>query len=260
MRLLHSNILGSDNSPALLIFHGLFGSGSNWMTLGRRFARGYAVHLIDLRNHGRSFHSAVMSLDAMREDVAYYVSHYRLQDICLLGHSLGGKLAMHYAVNHPEVVSKLVVADISPRRYAPHHHLIFQALAAVDLRLLHSRSEVESKLANRLSDPVLRRFLTKSLYRPQADKNRLAWRFNPSALVENYEALIAELPEGQPFVKPTLFIRGEKSDYLTAADEPLIRARFPHASIETLGGAGHWLHAEKPAACYQKVMSFLGEK
>ncbi|MEH0007868.1 MAG: alpha/beta fold hydrolase [Flavobacteriales bacterium] len=257
MQLLHADILGPGNSPALLVFHGLFGSGGNWMTLGRRLARDYAVHLIDLRNHGRSFHSSVMTLDAMGEDVARYVAHYQLQEAYLLGHSLGGKLAMYYAINHPENVSKLVVVDISPRRYTPHHHAIFQALAGVDLCELRTRPQVEARLANYLNDLGVRQFLMKGLYRSKADKPRFKWRFNLPALVENYGALIAELPGDRPFTKPTLFIRGEKSDYITAADTPLIQARFPNSVIETVSGVGHWLHAENPQECYQRVMSFL---
>lgn len=255
--LLHAHVLGAGSRPPLLILHGLFGSGDNWLTLGRRFAQDRPVHLLDLRNHGRSFHSDVMSLEAMAEDLERYRLHHALGPVSLLGHSLGGKVAMHYALSRPQALSSLLVADIAPRAYAPRHQLIFEALQAADLRL-NSRAQLEAQLARYLDDVAVRRFLMKNAYRPEEPKTGFQWRFNLPVLARDYETLIGALHADQPFKGPVLFIRAERSDYVTAADEPLIKQYFPQAHIETLPHAGHWLHAEQPAEFYRKAMGLLG--
>lgn len=257
MRALHSKVLGRENRPVLLILHGLFGSGDNWLSLGRRFAQHCEVHLLDLRNHGRSFHSEVMGFDALCEDLRYYKLQHSLSEFFLLGHSLGGKAVMHYALHHPESVSGLLVADIAPGRYAPHHQAVFEALQAVDLGAVESRTQLEAQLAQRLHDPAVRQFLMKSAYRPKGGSAHFAWRFNLPVLARSYKSLIGEVPAAQPFEGPVCFIRAENSGYLTPAHKPLIQRYFPRATLETLPDTGHWLHAEKPDAFYRKTSAFL---
>ena len=251
---LHSNILG-EGTP-LLILHGFLGMSDNWKTLGKEFAdAGFQVHLIDQRNHGRSPHSEDFSYLLMAKDIKEYCDAHKLENCILLGHSMGGKTAMLAASLFPHIIDKLIVADIAPKYYAPHHQQILEGLQAVDRASLSSRGEAEDLLSQYVKEAGVRLFLLKNLY--WKSKGKLALRFNLDSLVQNVENVGEALPENAFFSKPTLFLRGGNSNYITSEDIPLIKSHFPEAEVETIPNVGHWLHAENKKAFFTAVMRFL---
>lgn len=251
---LHSTILG-DGTP-LLILHGFLGMSDNWKTLGKEFAdAGFQVHLIDQRNHGRSPHSEDFNYLLMAKDIKEYCDAHNLEKCILLGHSMGGKTAMLAASLFPHIVEKLIVADIAPKYYAPHHQQILEGLEAVDRASLSSRGDAEDLLSRYVRDEGVRLFLLKNLY--WKSKGKLALRFNLDSLVKNVENVGEALSEDAFFPKPTLFLRGGNSNYITSEDIPLIKKHFPEAEIETIPNVGHWLHAENKEAFFTAVMRFL---
>ena len=229
--------------------------GDNWKTLAIKFAEEYEVHLIDQRNHGRSFHTDDFSYELMVEDLEYYINHHKLKKVNLIGHSMGGKTAMLFATTFPEMVNKLIVADISPRFYSPHHHFILEALNAVDFSKITKRREVENILSNYIDEIGIKQFLLKNVY--WKEKNQLAYRFNLESLTENNDEVGEALPSFSIFEGKTLFLKGENSGYISKDDEPLINAHFPNYKIKTVKKAGHWLHAENPLDFYYFVTAFL---
>jgi pimeloyl-ACP methyl ester carboxylesterase len=252
---LHSTIIGK--GAPLLILHGYFGMSDNWKVLGNKFAENFEVHLIDQRNHGRSFHCDEFDYELLVEDLYNYMEAHKLARINLLGHSMGGKVAMLFAVTFPELVEKLVVADISPKYYAPHHEYILAALNEVNFSLHNTRKKVEDVLKIHIQDPGVIQFLLKNVY--WKSKGKLAFRFNLNSLTINNSEVGEALPSFTHFDGPTLFLRGENSTYISKADEPLIEAHFFNATIVTVKNAGHWLHAENPTQFYIEVVSFLQE-
>lgn len=254
MELLHSKILGQ--GAPLLILHGFLGMADNWKTLGSKYSENsFEVHLLDLRNHGRSFHSTEFSYDLMVEDVLHYVASKNLDKINILGHSMGGKVAMLFAVSHPEKVERLLVADIAPKFYPPHHHDIITGLNALDFSTITSRSQADEKLAEYLSDWGVRQFLLKNLY--WKTKEQMDLRFNLEVLSNAQEEIGEPLPSTSSFDGKTLFLKGSKSEYIHPDDHTEIRRYFPNASIETVANAGHWLHAENPEEFFDKSLAFL---
>lgn len=253
MNKLHATILG-EGAP-LIILHGYLGMSDNWKTLGVKFAEKYQVHLIDQRNHGRSFHSDEFDLELLVEDLHSYIKNHKLHNVNLLGHSMGGKVVMLFAVTYPNLVHKLIVADISPRAYKPHHQQILEALNAVNFQIQNTRKKVEEVLKIYIQDQGILQFLLKNVY--WKSKEELAYRFNLSSLTENYPEVGEALPSFTEFTGKTLFLKGEKSDYITKNDEPLIKAHFENAKIVTVKNAGHWLHAENPTQFYNEVVRFL---
>ncbi|MEN8788120.1 MAG: alpha/beta fold hydrolase [Flavobacteriaceae bacterium] len=254
MELLHSRIIG-DGKP-LIILHGFLGMSDNWKSVGNRYAEhGYQVHLVDQRNHGKSFWSDAFSYRLMTDDLERYVHHYKLDDIILLGHSMGGKTAMLFSSSHPQFVEKLLVADIAPKYYPPHHQLIINALNSVPRDILESRVQADEILAGQIEDPGLRQFLLKSLR--WAEKDRLDFRFNLDVLQYKLEAIGEALPMEMTYDKPSMFLRGERSDYITEEDLELIHTHFPAARLETIEKAGHWLHAENPGQFIYKSLEFI---
>jgi len=251
---LHSRILGQ--GKPLLILHGFLGMLDNWKTLGARYAdAGLQVHLIDQRNHGSSFWSPEFSYAAMASDVKAYMDAHQLSGSMLLGHSMGGKTAMKIACDFPEKVDKLLVADIGPGYYPPHHQTILRALSALPLDQLDSRSAADKALAQDIPDFGTRQFLLKNLY--WKEKGRLAFRCNLAVLKEEEGAVGEALDAAESYTGPTFFIRGEKSDYIDPADKDLILRHFPEATIQTLPGAGHWLHADQPDPFFKSTLDFL---
>lgn len=252
--LLHSKIIG-EGKP-LLILHGFLGMGDNWKSLGNQFAEnGFEVHLIDHRNHGRSFHSDDFSYQLMVADLYEYCKHYKLDDISLLGHSMGGKTAMLFAVTHPNTVKKLIIADISPRVYPLHHQAILYALEKLDFTKIKSRNEADEVLAEVLTDLPTRQFLLKNLY--WVKKGELGLRFNLPILIKNIEEVGKALPEDTSFDGSTLFLYGSNSGYFVQGDDIEIKKHFPNSKIAYVANAGHWLHAENPTDFYQFVVNFL---
>jgi len=251
--ILHSKIIGT--GFPLLILHGFLGSGDNWITLGRKFSEHFEVHLIDLRNHGRSFHDDEMDLEVMCEDVLNYCKHYKLDNINIIGHSMGGKVAMHLAVNQAQLVRKLIVVDIAPKAYTRRHDFIFKALKAVDFSIQKTRKEVDNQIALFIQKEAYRQFLLKAVYRKT--KESLAFRFNLAVFIENYENIIETLPTYSQFNGDTLFIKGALSDYILNTDIPLIEAHFPNSQLVAIEDSGHWLHAEKPEELFTISLQFL---
>jgi len=252
--IVQSNILGE--GKAFIILHGFLGMSDNWKTLGNHFSEaGFQVHLVDQRNHGRSFHSTLFNYDALVEDLKNYCEAYKLEDIVLLGHSMGGKTAMLFATEYPELVSKLIIADISPRFYPIHHDAILEGLSSLNFEELKSRGAADKVLAHYVSEPGTRQFLLKNLY--WIEKGKLALRINLGALKENVSEVGEALPMHAKFDKDTLFLRGDKSEYIALQDEALIKRHFPLANIITIANAGHWLHAENPEDFYKAVIDFV---
>ncbi len=252
--MLHSQILGT--GKPFIILHGFLGMGDNWKTLGLRWSEdGYEVHLLDQRNHGRSFHSQEFSYEVMAEDVKRYCKEHSLKEIVLLGHSMGGKVAMQFAVTYPEMLSKLIIADIGPKAYPSHHQDILKALSALDFDKIKSRGEAETTLSKFIKDQGTRLFLLKNLYRNS--KKQLNLRINLPVLSEKIEEVGVALPENAIFEGDTLFVGGEKSGYIEPMDELMIKNHFPKAVIKEVSNAGHWLHADNPDEFYAICMAFL---
>ena len=252
--------LDQGQGPPLVILHGLFGTLDNWQTLARRWATeaGRRVVSVDLRNHGRSFHTPAISYPLMAADVLALFDHHALgPDTTLLGHSMGGKVAMHFALAHPARLARLVVIDIAPRfSDMAHQDAIVAGLQAVDLATLQTRAEAEAVLARRIPQPGVRQFLLKNLYRDA--QNRFAWRVNLPALAAALPAIGAAIDGPVPFLKPALFIRGGTSTYVTPDDKLHgIPALFPNSQVATVLDAGHWVHAEKPDEVFAMVRNFV---
>ena len=251
---LHSNIIG-EGRP-FLILHGFLGMGDNWKTLAKQFAKeGFEVHLIDQRNHGRSFHNEEFNYEALAEDLKSYSEDNNIKDITLLGHSMGGKTAMLFATLFPELVEKLLVADISPRFYPIHHDAILEGLSSLDFSVIKTRGEADEQLSNYVHEFGTRQFLLKNLY--WVEKGQVGLRINLEVLKENVSEVGEALPIHSKFEKDTLFLRGDKSEYIALQDEKLITTHFPKAKIETIANAGHWLHAENPKDFYNAVINFV---
>lgn len=251
---LHSQIIGK--GTPFVILHGFLGMSDNWKTLGNQFAEaGYQVHLLDQRNHGHSFHSDEFSYELMAEDLKEYCIHHDIKNMVLLGHSMGGKTAMTFAVTYPQMVSKLIVADIGPKAYPLHHQDILKALSTLDFDVIKTRGEAEKALAAYIADPGTRLFLLKNLY--WEEKGKLNLRMNLPILSEKIEEVGKALNIQADFTGKTLFLRGEKSGYIDNLDKLLIHKQFPEADLKTVSNAGHWLHAENPIEFYQYVMEFL---
>jgi esterase len=258
--LLHFLEQGDPAAPPLVILHGLFGTLDNWQTLARRWAdeAGLRVVSVDLRNHGRSFHSPEHSYALMAQDVLALLEHLAIDPahLTVLGHSMGGKVAMTLALGYPARLAQLIVLDIAPRfSNMEHQDDIIAGLQSVDLSTIQNRQQAEAALVPRIPQLGVRQFLLKNLYR--REDNSFAWRINLPALVENLAAVGEEIAAAQPFLKPTLFIRGGKSDYITADDKlHSIPALFPNSQVATVPDAGHWVHAEKPDEIFGLVKNF----
>jgi len=252
--MLYSRIEG-EGKP-LLILHGFLGMSDNWKTFaGQIAAEGFQLHILDLRNHGRSFHSDIFTYEAMVQDVFEYCEEHGLDKVSILGHSMGGKVAMFFATTYPEKVEKLIVADIGPKYYRPHHQDILAGLNAVDLSQKPDRSQVEEILKEYVSDFGTRQFLMKSLY--WTEPGQLAFRFNLPVFNEQIDNIGKALPDNALFEKPTLFLRGGNSNYIKDEDFETIRRHFPNSEIKTIPNAGHWLHAENPKDFYSESIQYL---
>ena len=238
----------------MLILHGLFGSSDNWQTLAKEFALNFRVFTIDLRNHGRSFHHDEFDYHVMMKDIREFVLEKKLVNISLLGHSMGGKLSMKYALHYPHQVKHLMVVDIAPRRYQVLHEGIIKALMSLDLKSYSKREEVDKALSDWIQNYAIRQFLLKNLKRDKL--GTFIWKINLDAIARNIQNLIVEISADQPFPGKTLFIAGKKSDYIRPVDEELILELFPRAEIIYLPGVGHWVHAQAPQLLYDAVMNF----
>ena len=245
----------SGQGRAVMLLHGLLGSSDNWHPLALRLAASFQVFALDLRNHGRSPHALEMDYSLMAGDVEEFLIEHRIANVMVIGHSMGGKTAMQFALQFPHRVDKLVVADMAPRAYAPVHHKIFNALLALDLSAFSTRMEMEAALARDIPDLVLRRFLLKNLGRDAA--GGYYWRIPLRALSQNYPQLCKPIGPERPFAKPALFLRGGSSNYVNAGDAGLIHELFPRAEMQTIQEAGHWIHGDQPEEVFRRLIAFL---
>ena len=244
---------GAAGSP-VVILHGLLGSSSNWRSIARRLAERHRVFALDLPNHGESPHVDTMSYPAMAKDVAAFLDDQQLASATLIGHSMGGKIAMRLALDRPERVERLVVVDIAPT-VSHHDHLPWlQAMETLDLGRVSRRADADSLLSQAIPDPAMRQFLLQNLV---GSADGFEWRVNLAAIANSLPALLDfPLDAGtEAFGGPALFLRGAQSDYVLEQDAAVIRALFPRADIVTIEGAGHWVHAEQPA----RFLAALGE-
>ena len=254
--ILHSKIYGEDKAGTpLLVFHGLFGMLDNWATFAKTMQEFFPVHILDLRNHGKSFHSEDMSHDDMAHDILHYMDFHGMEKANLLGHSLGGKAVMQFAVKYPVKVEKLLVADIAPKAYPPHHQGIIKALQSVDFSVVQTRSEAEAVLKQYIPEVETIQFLAKNLY--WDENKKLGWRFNLPVLAEKYNDYVANEIKFGVFSGETLFIAGEKSHYILPQDEFLIKQQFPNAKIVKIANAGHWVNADNPKDFAKAVQDFI---
>jgi len=238
----------------LIILHGLLGSLDNWHTLSTAFGKRVRVIAVDQRNHGRSPHSDEMTYEAMAGDLLELFDRHGVASASILGHSMGGKTAMQFSLDHPDRVDRLVVVDIAPCAYPPLHDEIFEALNSVDLPSMQSRQQVDDTLAVRIPEMAVRQFLMKNLSRN--DSGGFRWKANVPVLQNSYTELARAIDSDKPFCKPVLFVRSSRSGYLRDSDTGDIHRLFPNAGIVSVD-AGHWIHAEAPERFSAIVLNFL---
>ncbi len=238
----------------VVILHGLFGFSDNWQTLAKALSEDHLVITPDLRNHGRSPHTSTHSYSEMAEDLRTFLDGHGIYATALIGHSMGGKVAMQFALEHPDRVERLVVVDIAPGAAESNHEDIFEALLSLNINELKTREEADAILRQRIPEANIRQFLLKNLTRNP--DGSFVWKMNLPVLWTHYADILAPV-QGEPFDKPTLFVRGSRSKYIQDDDLPLIHALFPQARVETIEGAGHWVHADKPQELLALLRAFL---
>lgn len=243
------------NGHPLIILHGLFGMSDNWVTHARRLADDFSVYALDQRNHGKSGRHDVFNYEAMADDLLEFVDSHDLQNVFLLGHSMGGKTAMQFSLDHPDKVGKLIIADMSPDSYNHKHDVLIDAMLSVDLEKYTSRSEVEGELEKSVPDARIRQFLLKNLY--WKDRISLGWKANLEVILENLPEVFKAINSTKSFAKPTLFLKGSESPYIQDKHLTRIKELFPSSEVITIEGASHWLHAEKPEDFYHLTRNFL---
>lgn len=246
----------------VLIMHGLFGMLDNWQGVAKKLSENYLVYCIDLPNHGKSPRiEGLFNYEIMADIVAEFITSEWLHGVHLIGHSMGGKLAMSMAFEYPELISSLTIIDIAPKKYVGEHYPIFDALLKLDLKLVNDRKEVEKYLINALKDNTTVQFLMKDLHRKSPeeeiiDGSKFEWKMNLPVLFKNYP-FICDAVIGDTFYKPTQFIRGENSNYILDEDLPMIKSLFPYATLETIANAGHWVHADNQQGLLDVLVPFL---
>lgn len=243
------------NGPPLIIIHGLLGSSDNWLTLSKSFVQDFSVYMIDLRNHGRSPHSDEFTIDAMVDDLLEFMNDQQLDSAAVLGHSLGGWVAMNFAVRHPEKVDKLIIEDFAPKKYRNDLIGFMEWLVNWDISKIESLREADEELKEISNELEVRGFIMKNLRRKKG--NGFEWKINVEAIHNNLDQVSGYLGDKQKFEKPTLFIRAGKSGYIKAEDETSIKYHFPNAKIKTVSGARHWVHADEPDDFVSAVKDFL---
>ena len=238
----------------LVILHGLMGSLDNWQSLAKRWSEHFPVFVLDLRNHGKSPHSKDFSYDLMVDDIYEFCVEHDLREINLLGHSMGGKVAMQFALKYPDLVEKLIVADIAPKKYTNRgHDQIFSAMKALDLAELDSRKAADEEMEKYIPSFPVRQFILKNL---QRNDEGYSWKLNLDVLIENYDKILDFDAKGLTFSHPTLFIKGDNSDYINPDEFDEYKKIFPNAALKTIENTGHWLHAENPDLVYISVKIF----
>jgi len=242
--------------PAIVVLHGLFGSLDNWISFGKQLAvADYAVYLVDLRNHGNSFHDDEFNYTAMAGDIRRLVDELQIDSISIIGHSMGGKVGMFYSAIYENFIEKLVVVDIAPRYYPVHHQQILDGLTSIDVQSLTSRAQADEMLRSHVPSKGIRQFLLKNLHRNSS--NSFEWKINLPVIQDQIVNVGEGLPSSYTIQAPTLFIKGGNSDYINGNDQQDINRRFNNVKIQTIPGAGHWVHAEAPHELLKGVREFL---
>jgi esterase len=256
VKLFHREYPGPDNVPGLVIMHGLFGSSDNWHNIAQQLADNFRVVTVDLRNHGNSPHHPDMNYQVMAEDVIALVEElFPGEAVHLLGHSMGGKVAMSVASARPDLINKLVVADIAPRAYKAGHTEIIEAMKRLDLSEYNRRSEAEEDLKKYIKSTAIALFILKNIERVKTGGYR--WKINLPVIEENYESIIGSVKQDWPFTAPTLFIKGDRSDYISEQDELMIPEQYLNVKFQTVANAGHWIHADNPSSFLEVLKDFL---
>ncbi|MCH7403684.1 alpha/beta fold hydrolase [Belliella kenyensis] len=249
------NFKKTGSGEPLIILHGLFGSADNWFSIAKELEKNYTLYLVDQRNHGDSPQSEDWNYDVMVEDLKELMEDEGLDNAFLMGHSMGGKTVMNFALKYPDRVKKLIVADIAPRYYPVHHQSILEGLMSVDLAQIKSRKEADDQLSKHIPEAGIRQFLLKSLGR---DKDgRFIWKINLKVINEKIEEVGKALDQDNSFDNPTLFMGGADSKYIQEKDKEDIEKYFPNHHLIYIKNAGHWLHAEQPKAVIDTVRAFL---
>lgn len=246
----------SGQGKPLIILHGLFGSSDNWFSLAKVFAEHFTVYLVDQRNHGQSPHADDMNYKLLTEDLDKFILEHHIENPHIIGHSMGGKTAMNFAVKYPDKLHKLIIVDIAPKQYPVHHDHILDGLHDINLTTLTSRNEADQLLSKQVPEPAVRQFLLKNLARNEESK--FEWRINIHAIDEHIREIGAGMQYDGQFTGPTLFIKGARSNYYAPGDEENILNIFPTAQFTTLN-TGHWVQAEDPKAFAETVFDFLNK-
>lgn len=250
---LHFKKFGS--GPPLIILHGVFGSSDNWKTLANHLMSTFEVYLVDQRNHGLSPHSDDFNYQVMTDDLKELLDDEQIEKYSLLGHSMGGKTAMNFAIQYPEKIIKLIIVDIAPKRYPPRHQNILQGVHSLTLHEINTRKEADDLLSVTINNAGIRQFILKNLSRNP--EGLFYWKINWKAIEDNIQAIGAPLLSHAVFSGKVMFIRGAQSDYILNEDEPLLKKHFPNAVLITIKKAGHWVHAEQPAQLLALIKQFI---
>ena len=241
----------------VIILHGLLGLSDNWVSFGRQLARDFEVFIPDLRNHGQSPHDPVFNYPVLAEDIVELINDLKLEKVKMIGHSLGGKIAMLLALEHPALLDKLVVVDIAPRKYPANleHQMLIDAMLKVDFSSARSRSDIDRQLEPVVHSLKLRQFLLKNIY--WKDKNTLGCRANLPVLKNSLPYILEEIKSDKQFLNPVLLVKGGLSNYIVDADLSEMIRLFPGTTLETIANASHWVHADAPEEFYSIVNEFL---
>ena len=239
----------------IIILHGMFGTLDNWQTIAKQLAENNSVYILDQRDHGRSPHTEKIDYQILADDLKDFMESHWIYKATIIGHSMGGKTAMQFAIDNPDMVEKLVVIDIAPKVYKGGHEVIIDTLLSIDLATLQDRKDAETQMMQRIPEFGTRQFLLKNLSRNE-NTNAFEWKMNLATIYANYEKILGNVSKGV-YEGETLFIRGENSDYIKTEDEAAVYNFFPKAEIKTVANAGHWVHAEQPKVLLEMIKAFL---
>ncbi|MCH2021340.1 MAG: alpha/beta fold hydrolase [Saprospiraceae bacterium] len=228
----------------VIILHGMFGTLDNWQTIAKKLANNFMVFIVDLRNHGRSPHSDDFNYSIMSEDLREFMENNWIYKATIIGHSMGGKVAMQFASDNPDMINKLVIIDIAPKTYKGNHTDIFDSLFALDLDNLKSRKEADNLLAQKIESYTIRQFILKNLYLNKKTK-KYNWKMNLPVIFKAYDIILSNSELSEPFLGTTLFIKGSKSPYIDDNEFERYKKHFPSSSLVTIKDAGHWVHADQ---------------
>ena len=245
------------NGKPLIILHGLFGLSDNWVSIGKLLSLSYHVIIPDLRNHGQSPHNSNFNYSAMTDDISELMEDLEMESAVIIGHSMGGKVAMQFALQYPEKTDKLIVVDMSMRQYDERQNQIgiIKAMMDIDFSRIEARSEVSELLKKSIKDEKVRLFIMKNLYRKT--RTQLGWRPDLTNIYQNIDYVFEAISATNVYQGKSLFIQGEDSDYVLASDVSQIQQQFPHASFAVVPNAGHWVHADNPEDFLKEVVAFL---